>query len=196
MYRNLFRKKINRVGGDITPGYSLLGDEKVEEIAKEFPGSKILYILRNPIDRTWSQLNYNVNKGDIKLPKDIGLLKRIVIQDFVMNRNAYTKIIRRWRKYFGSDNMKIIFFEDIQTAPQETLVKIFEFLEVEGRNSAFVADAREKVNTTYKDAIPVELKRFLACNLFGELKELESEFGEKAGIWRKDAEDAIGMNLR
>lgn len=54
-YGNLLKNKDNFTG-DITPAYQLLTEQDVEHVHNIVPGAKIIFIIRNPIDRTWSQL--------------------------------------------------------------------------------------------------------------------------------------------
>jgi len=52
-YAALFKFKSNLLSGDITPAYSILLEDVIAQIVKRFPSLKILFIVRDPIDRLW-----------------------------------------------------------------------------------------------------------------------------------------------
>ena len=55
-YSSLFTTDINKIVGEITPAYQILDEDDVRKIHELMPNTKIIFIVRNPIDRTWSQL--------------------------------------------------------------------------------------------------------------------------------------------
>ena len=56
-YLNLFKE--NYVSGEITPSYSLIEEDELLSIKNIAPDVKIIFILRNPINRAWSQFKYD-----------------------------------------------------------------------------------------------------------------------------------------
>lgn len=44
--------------GEITPAYSMLPARGFEHLARLYPDVRILFIMRNPIDRVWSQIRF------------------------------------------------------------------------------------------------------------------------------------------
>ncbi|MGK7895653.1 MAG: sulfotransferase, partial [Xenococcus sp. (in: cyanobacteria)] len=53
-YASLFQPDSRQKTGDITPAYSTLGIKSVAHIHKLMPDVKIIFILRNPMQRAWS----------------------------------------------------------------------------------------------------------------------------------------------
>ena len=53
-YLKAFSDTNGLLGGDMTPCYALLTTDSIREIQRMYPDVKILYIIRNPIDRAWS----------------------------------------------------------------------------------------------------------------------------------------------
>lgn len=62
-YRSLFAAGSRRVKGEITPAYSLLDEPTVAHIAAAFPGIRVIFIIRNPVDRALSILAFNQSNG-------------------------------------------------------------------------------------------------------------------------------------
>src|SRR5262245_8764381 len=64
-YRSLFVSS-DRVEGEITPAYAILPPRQVAEIAATFPDLRLIYILRNPIDRAWSSALMALQRSEMK----------------------------------------------------------------------------------------------------------------------------------
>ncbi|MEL6539123.1 MAG: sulfotransferase [Bacteroidota bacterium] len=57
-YTKLFYPQEYQISGECTPAYARLELEAVAKIAQLEPQPKIIYLLRNPVDRAWSQVNF------------------------------------------------------------------------------------------------------------------------------------------
>ena len=70
-YGKLFRRAraMGKITGEITPAYAALSDQKWDEIHSLFPDVRLIFLMRDPIARTWSALRNNMKKGRIKSKK-------------------------------------------------------------------------------------------------------------------------------
>lgn len=66
-YRDLFATGDGRVNGDITPAYSTLEPEVVARIGALFPDLRILFLLRDPIERAWSAALMALGRAELTL---------------------------------------------------------------------------------------------------------------------------------
>ncbi len=56
-YRGLFRHRGSAtIAGEITPEYAILGIDGLNHIKRLAPDARIIFIMRNPVDRLWSQV--------------------------------------------------------------------------------------------------------------------------------------------
>jgi hypothetical protein len=58
-YRSLFENAPVAIRGEITPSYTMLNEDDVARVQQFEPELKILLLLRNPIDRAWSQIRFD-----------------------------------------------------------------------------------------------------------------------------------------
>lgn len=72
-YSDIFKRGCNRVKGEITPGYSIIPVERMRFIRTIMPDVRLIFLMRNPIDRAWSQALMNL----VKLPNGAYLLSRL-----------------------------------------------------------------------------------------------------------------------
>jgi hypothetical protein len=54
-YRALMTRPPGRVGGEVTPAYARLAADAVALVHQTVPEARIIYLLRNPVQRMWSQ---------------------------------------------------------------------------------------------------------------------------------------------
>ena len=148
-YRSMFptkshKEKIIKKFGkfltyDVTPFY-IYNKISVERIFKAFPNSKIIAVLRNPIDRAYSNYFLGDQKESFEktIEREKEELKRISAMDhegyykFTRNsllaRGFYAEQLKSWFKIFNKNNILIISSENLATKTQNTLDIIFKFL--------------------------------------------------------------------
>ena len=114
------------IRGEITPFYARLGDDAVRRIAQLIPDAKIVLVVRNPIDRTWSHLLYHYG---VYQKRDINRLRPEQLICFALRQRTvrytdYVSIINRWRNAFGRDRVHVAVFDDLARDPQAFLQRI------------------------------------------------------------------------
>jgi len=133
---DIFGENINKFKcGDITPCYFCQGEIYAKKIYEYNPDMKIIIMLRDPVDRAISQyLMQKRFKGDLyKVLKNMSFYDAF-INDYpkdgmsIMKRSNYTTNLNNWLKYFKSDQIKIIMFDDIKNNPKKVLNEIHIFL--------------------------------------------------------------------
>jgi hypothetical protein len=53
-YHSLFHPEADQITGDITPSYSVLPEAKIAQVAQLLPTTKLILLLRDPLERIWS----------------------------------------------------------------------------------------------------------------------------------------------
>lgn len=191
-YASLFKQGNDKVKGEITPAYSLLEESDVERIGELIPKVKIIYLLRNPIDRAWSTICYrekteNRTLTSLPLPE----LANIMIRPSLLSRSNYLKTLSIWRKYFPERQIFIGFYEELQHRPKELLLRIFEFLGVSSAEKYITDSAFNRVNASPQKKMPRELKIYLAKRYNSQIKELSSMIGGNTIYWMRDVKSTL-----
>ncbi len=141
--------KINKITGEATPNY-MFHPHAAKRIFKICPNAKLIVLLRNPIDRTYSQYQHNVRFGHEELTFEEALEKeedriaketKKLIENKISisinrqkysytSRGLYADQLKVWFKYFNNEQILIIKSEDLFENPPETYSKILSFLEL------------------------------------------------------------------
>lgn len=186
-YASLFKLGGSKVLGEIAPTYANLDPKCIAHIHHLMPDVKLIFILRNPIDRAWSQAQMYINNHLKKIINSLSEQDLIeAINKSALNDNEYNYLqaIKNWRNYYPEEQFLIAFFEEIMESPELLLSRICDFLEVETPNVYIDSITKEKVNPSlYKVGIPDNIAIYLAQNYFQEVQELSHCFGSYANDW-------------
>jgi len=185
-YASLFKRGKGKIKGEITPSYSVLNPPDVEKIHKLISDVKIIFIIRNPIDRTWSHLRFHNSRFDIKGFPTLKELKQFVESPSVTLKGDYIRTIKIWRKYFPEDQFFICFYDDIKESPRSLFLRILEFLGSETTEKDLTADFSKRIYASPKLEMPSELKRYLSDRYFQQIKGLSQMLGGHATDWLND----------
>jgi len=122
--------------GDFTPAYSALPREGVEHVKKMTPDAKIIYIIRDPVNRDLSQIRMNISRGQVMSSYE-DLLK-----GDVFNRGDYLNNVKLWDDCFT--DILYIPYRDIHHAPTKLLTKVESYIGVEPFNYKGVSEQVHK----------------------------------------------------
>jgi hypothetical protein len=185
-YGRLFEHKGSLVSGDISPAYSTVSDEIIQQVVNSFPNMKVIFLARDPVERAWSQLSMGVRLGMISPfdTTDADEVIRNLLNPGVLLRSHPSKIVARWRRYVRPDLFRIYFFDDLEKKPAELRRSILMFLgadpdKASGRLTANDnRDAkRDKLRLT--DKVRSRVAKFFEQ----ELKACAAELGGPAKQW-------------
>ena len=192
-YTSLFSQaaQAGKITGEITPAYALLSEPYIKQLKDINRDLKIIYILRNPIDRSFSHATKALIKGKNTKAKDISTENLI---DFVKSRNCYErsdylKSIRNFQKYFSPENMFICFFDEIQAQPVELLQRIYQFLGVKEVIFADNLPSRKVNSSSYLKKMPQELAQVLIDMYREDMQHIARELGGYAVNWLESVQE-------
>ena len=185
-YSDLFKPKAELLGGDITPGYSILEQPVIQRIIDRLPAVKIIFIARDPVERAWSQLSMYVRRGLIERfnPDDLDQITEHLKRPEIQARSYPSEIVRRWRAQVAPDQFHVYFFDDLQRDAAELRRSIIRFLGGDpGKQSGkLTADFNAKA-TKQKLPLTASARTHLAKFFENELRACAAEFGGPAANW-------------
>ena len=169
VYLKLFKNVRNKsVLGEASTSY-LFSKVAAREIHRFNPSSKILIILRNPVDRAFSHYLMNLQLG---LTDNTDFLSEFFedlqktekgwgISHLYLELGLYYEQVKRYLDFFTNKNVKIVLYEDFKSQPEKVLKEIFCFLGV--KRDIFI-DFSKKFNVSTFPKFP-RLNAFLKKNV-------------------------------
>jgi len=125
-YAAIFEKASeNELICDITPAYAALPNQGIEHIYRLNPKAKVLFIIREPVERAFSHAKMIINKSDRPMTEEN--LLATATSDLVGSRNQYGAIIDSWQSVFPPSQFMISFFEYVINHPLDFLEKVCTF---------------------------------------------------------------------
>lgn len=136
-----------RICGEFTPSYMRV-PEAPQQIAAYNPDIRLIFLLRNPADRLYSQWNMRCRRGTnrisfaeqvsiqtepIRTMGDLSSADRFLLGPFV--RGLYSLHIKRFLEHFDKSQMLFLRSEELRREPSATLRKVTEFLRIEPFNA-------------------------------------------------------------
>jgi hypothetical protein len=193
-YLSLFPGDSDAVSGEITPDYSILDAGAVARVHRLLPEVKLIFLMRDPIDRSWSQIRMDVARtgrraGEVAPDELIGLAR----SGRIARRSDYERTLRTWGSQYADERFFIGFLEDVRARPEAVLADLFGFLGVDPRIDVGSALARRRVHARAgEDPIPPVLEAELARIHVDGLRALAARCGGHARAWLERAERLLG----
>lgn len=104
-YLSLFDPEPGQIAGEITPACRKLAQATIAGIKERFPELKIIYQLRNPMQRMWSQAAMDLGRyGQLgqanKLEAEI---LEFLLSPEQLAHSSYYSNYQRWRRFFPEE---------------------------------------------------------------------------------------------
>lgn len=191
-YEARFRRAAKPGGhlyGEITPAYSALPHSLVVALSGYLPpgSTRIVFVVRNPLHRTFSGLKMYRRKRDTATPleeESLFTLIRAAERPGCVARTDYMRTLANWSSVYGERNIKILEFGKLASEPVRVLQELVDFLGV-GNSTWFDHDniPRAKVHASDATTIPPKLRRYLVWRWCPMARKLEERLGSTAVPW-------------
>lgn len=205
-YRSQFDPS-KKVRGETSPNYTKrhLFPGVPERIHKLLPNVKLIYVVRDPIDRAMSNFMHAVNSGrrDYKVlkdffkpPKDLKdktpeyYYHKKTADYYYLNTSNYYYQIQPYFEYFSRDQILIVQSEKLKNERRDTLKKVFEFLSVDAGFDSDVFDNvshqtknKESLKKHGKPTLTPEQFKLAEAYIKPEIDRFRELTGEKFEDW-------------
>ena len=179
-YASLFEPGREKVCGDITPAYAIVNKDVTRHAFEIMPNAKLIFILRNPIERAWSMARMvHGHKGPC-FENSADRIEHVQDEQFICHfelrasrlRGDYLRTLENWLAFFPEKQMFIAFMEDIERRPAELLIDIYKYLGINASEGNLPKTAKEKVHAKTSVPIPDNLGRYLAKMHYKQIQQL------------------------
>lgn len=184
-YSLVFSRGRDKIKGDITPAYMLLSRERIKQVRERMPDVKLIYIMRNPIERAWSGVRrglwaeQGIRSSDLT---DESQLRDAVFAKPIIERGDYRRAIENWESEFPG-RIHFLFFEDVLDDPSGTLAGIADYLQITPFRDLEQQNPGQKVNSAPFDPPPKAIRQELVATYRPQIDYLEQRFGRDLSSW-------------
>src|SRR5918993_1068869 len=176
-YASLFIQGSGKTAGETTPDYSVLGRKQIAHVHEIMPEAKIIFLMRNPIERAWSQSLMDVRNRNIEDVTDEEFQRH-----FQSKRSRlftdYLRTLKNWGSIFPEEQIFVGFLEDVHFYPNRLLARAYRVI-------------RRKIHSRDVETMPTRLAVGLAEAYLEDARALEERFGGYASFWRYTAQRLV-----
>ncbi len=186
--------------GEKTTNY--LEDPRVAgRIASALPEVRLVFVLRNPRERAFSNYLWSRKNGPETLDFDTALARegereaiypsaqRYSRPFSYVSRGMYARLLQPYLQIFARSRLLVLLFDDLVKTPAEAARQLFDFLGVS--SAALNFDFAAKVNSARRDndEIPLLADEFLRGVYYYPNLELGALLGRDLSGWNQPRQD-------
>jgi hypothetical protein len=168
---------LGKMVGEVTPAYATLPDDRVGLIASWMPNLRMVYLLRDPVERAWS----HATKGfplwagyPLEQASDDAVLA-FFRQPEVVARGQYVRNLQTWSRYFPAEQILVCVSELVFADPVAHLGRIYAFLGVDPGVPLDPAGLGRRIHRgRSRPPMPAPVRRELEALLYPQREELEA----------------------
>lgn len=128
--------QLDAIAGEITPAYGMLPLETIQEIHHHAPSLRLIYLIRNPINRAWSSALMALQRAEMTIDEASDQWFSDHFHSAgSMKRGDYQTCLQNWRAVFSDKQLLVLRFERIVTEPESLLNRCFQHLGVAPQDS-------------------------------------------------------------
>jgi hypothetical protein len=191
-YLSLFDAAGDRLAGDISPSYFRLPESAVCSMKSLLPDVKIIILLRDPIDWSWSFARMDLISGwgatmTERCPHDIPKEEYFSFFNEIRGTYPTTEALEKWAQHFPSEQLFIGFYDRLCEDPRLFYDNICDFLGIDSAQAPETVLTRlsERKNEGKKIAMPDHLAVHLARIWLPEIEKLADAFHPYPQRWQK-----------
>jgi hypothetical protein len=185
-YERLFAKARAKglITGEITPAYATLDEPVWRRIQTMNEEIKLIFVMRDPIDRVWSSLNNTAKKNRLNGELTIATALKRAHFSGPTSRSNYPDTIRRLETVFPSEQLYFCFFDDLRARPIEFARGLLDFLGVDPGDVSKLLPAGPVNVVAANKPIPAEFELAMAKTYLPLVKQLCERFDGAPHDWR------------
>lgn len=165
--------------GEITPAYAVLPTERIASIKAWMPNAKLLFMMRDPVERAWSHARKDFPQFRNKPASEATVDELIAFteQPAVASRGDYLSCLKAWQKHFPAAQIWCGFLEQAAADPVPVLQDLFGFLGVDATFEIDETTAKRRENSRPEEALPEKLRSILEERLYAGDADLSELLG-------------------
>tara|TARA_R110002111_G_scaffold127955_1_gene192761 strand:+ start:294 stop:1178 length:885 start_codon:yes stop_codon:yes gene_type:complete len=180
-YRSIFDfAGDNDICGEICPCYMSMPVRGIRHTMSINPLLRVLVLVRDPIDRAWSQMRMHQKTGVMDFNLDRILTGKSSMAPY-MRYTDYANSLEHWKSMSGEGRFKAVVYDHIQSNPETAIQQILQFIGVPNQNSSIQLD--KVVFQGMKVDLPVELRAKLLKDLEPQYTYLHNLFPQQVESW-------------
>jgi hypothetical protein len=195
-YRRQFSPAPGKLTGEATPAY-LRTPAAIDRLGRDLPDTKLIAILRHPVERAYSHFNMIRSWGTERREWDEVVRAEIAdpATSVYLAASRYGDQLAHLHRVVAADRIRVFSFEALRDQPQETFGQVCDFLGVERMVPASVGrvvNAHFEVRSRRARAVAQRLRRVpVLPAVIGRLNQVETDYVPMSETTRRSVHAAL-----
>jgi hypothetical protein len=190
-YLSLFPR--GQITGEIAEAYCALERDRVAKIHHVMPRVKIIFALRNPVERALSQAKLGLADRRRRRIEDVPEEELVahINSPGSQARSRYSQILELWDSFFPEEQFLTLFYDDLARDPESYLSRICRFIGVPFQRDYFGTTMSTRAYASIDKALPRAVVRHAARTHRAEVDRLAVRFGGFARQWQHEVKEIL-----
>lgn len=175
--------KLDGLTGELSPSYSILDIEDILKIKKLLPTVKLIFLIRDPIERAWSSFRFNFHRNRIKKSLEYEDIINYLDSPEQVLRGNYYRTLQNYSNVFKSGQMIIGFYDAIIDQPHSLVNGITEFLGANNKHPVTSQSLFLKSNESPEIEIPDKIYHYLLDKYRDDITRLSEIYNGYCTLW-------------
>lgn len=186
-YRRLFRHRgTARFAGEITPEYAILGIDGLTHIKRLAPDARVIFIMRNPVDRLWSQVLHQCRSRDLDANRQSTEAIAAMLAEPRFGELAdYAQTLDDMRSVFRDDQTLVLFYEDMHADRLAALREVCRFVGTTFE-PAYFTELGRRFNRSQQAALPAPVRAHMRDLCRDQAEAVRKRVGRIPDAWTKE----------
>lgn len=175
-----------RMAGEITPEYAILGRGGLSHIKRLAPDARVLFIMRNPVARMWSQVLHQCRRRGLDADR---LSHETIVAMLAEPRfgelGDYAATLDDMAAVFAADQTHVMFYEEMHQDRLKALAEVCHFIGV-GFDPAYFGEAGRRFNRSQEAALPEAVRAHMRSLYRAQAEAVRQRVGRLPEAWEKE----------
>lgn len=189
-YADQFAGAEGRIAGEASPSYAALPLERIRTIGRLLPDVKLIYLMREPVSRTWSHVKHTHQYREAAFAECTESFERVSEPEWrdacsnpwIAASGDYLGHLQRWTSVFPAGQFFIGFFDSIESRPADLLRDVLRFLGVDAGIGLSAFPVAERILPGPSGDIPTGVRSDLEARLEPGTARLRTFLRERFAI--------------
>ena len=186
-YRSLFRHRGRATfAGEVTPEYAILGRNGLEHIHKLAPDARVLFIMRNPVERMWSQVLHQCRSRGLDANRQsTEAIVAMLAEPRFGELGDYAATLDDMAAVFKPEQTLALFYEEMHADRLAALKQVCAFIGV-GFDAGFFSELGRRFNRSQEAALPEPVRAHMRQLYRGQAEAVRQRLGRIPAAWDKE----------
>lgn len=186
-YRRLFQHRGRAtLAGEITPEYAIIGRDGLAHIKRLAPAARVIFIMRNPIERMWSQALHQCRARGLDANRQSPSAIIAMLQEPRFGElGDYATTLSDMAAVFKAEQTLVLYYEDMHQDRLAALRQVCAFIGT-GFEADHFTELGRRFNRSQQAALPEPVRAYLRQACREQAEAVRARIGRIPAAWERE----------